>query len=78
MTPIALPAQLEDKSEKMVTSVDDDKIPDEPVKHIEDDRVQLKSSYDRLSIWQSLKTFKRAVLICGLTGFSASTDGKSI
>ncbi|OCF31052.1 hypothetical protein I317_06846 [Kwoniella heveanensis CBS 569] len=37
--------------------------------------VQLKSSYDRLSVLQAMGVFKRSVLICGIAGFAAATDG---
>ena len=37
---------------------------------------QLKSSLDKLSLWQSAWTFRKAVLIAGIAGFSAVTDGE--
>lgn len=37
--------------------------------------VQMKSELDALSWWQTLKTFKRVVLIAGIAGFTAATDG---
>jgi hypothetical protein len=37
---------------------------------------QRKSNFDKLSITASLKTFKRAVLICTLIGFTAACDGE--
>jgi hypothetical protein len=38
--------------------------------------VQLKSEFDRLSILQALWTFRKTVMICGLAGFCAATDGQ--
>ncbi|WVW83082.1 hypothetical protein I302_105100 [Kwoniella bestiolae CBS 10118] len=38
-------------------------------------QVQLKSSLDKLSLFECLSTFKRSVIICALAGFAAATDG---
>lgn len=38
--------------------------------------VQLKSQLDRLTILQSVKTFKWAILICAGAAFTAATDGR--
>ncbi|WWC60692.1 uncharacterized protein I303_103268 [Kwoniella dejecticola CBS 10117] len=38
-------------------------------------RVQLKSSLDKMSLSQSLSTFWRSILVCGFAGFAAVTDG---
>lgn len=37
--------------------------------------VLMKSELDNMSWWQTLVTFKRVVLICGMAGFTAATDG---
>lgn len=36
----------------------------------------LKSAFDGLTIFQTLRVFWKTVLICALAGFSASTDGQ--
>lgn len=54
------------------------------INHIEGDKVdapheqivQKKSSFDNLTWWQTITTFRRAVLICGVVGISAATDGR--
>jgi hypothetical protein len=37
--------------------------------------VPMKSELDDLSWWRTLVTFKRVVLVAGLAGFTAATDG---
>jgi hypothetical protein len=39
--------------------------------------VQLKSTFDSLTAYQAITTFKRSVWICVLAGFCAATDGES-
>jgi hypothetical protein len=51
-----------------------------PIEDLKQDRLldaQLKSSFDDLTIFQALKTFKKAALICAIAGIAASTDGTS-
>ena len=38
---------------------------------------QLKSRLDKLTLWKSAWTFRKAVLIAALAGFSAVTDGEA-
>jgi hypothetical protein len=38
-------------------------------------RGQVESGYEGLTIWQTIKHFKIACLVCGLATFAASTDG---
>jgi hypothetical protein len=40
--------------------------------------VQLKSELDLLSVWQTARVYRNALIICGLAGFAAATDGKRI
>lgn len=37
--------------------------------------VQMKSSLDKLSVWQALKAYKRVSALCMFAAFSASLDG---
>lgn len=37
--------------------------------------VQLKSELDDMTWWKTLVTFKRVVLVAGIAGFTAATDG---
>ncbi|WWD10134.1 hypothetical protein V865_008268 [Kwoniella europaea PYCC6329] len=38
-------------------------------------QVQLKSRLDTLTVFESISTFRRSVIICALAGFAAATDG---
>ena len=37
---------------------------------------QYKSKLDNLSTWESIKVFRKTVLICSLAGFTACLDGE--
>lgn len=37
--------------------------------------VQLKSTLDNLGVWETVKVYRTALIICGLAGFAAATDG---
>jgi len=37
--------------------------------------IQLKSELDLLSVWQTAKVYRNALIVCGLAGFAAATDG---
>lgn len=37
--------------------------------------VQMKSTMDRISVWQAVKTYRRVSMICMAAAFSASVDG---
>ena len=39
---------------------------------------QATSGYEGLSLWQTVKTFKVATLVCFAASFSAATDGYQI
>lgn len=36
---------------------------------------QIESGYEGLTVWQTIKHFKVACLVCGLATFAAATDG---
>jgi hypothetical protein len=40
--------------------------------------VQMKSQFDRLSMFKAISTFRKTALICLVAGFCASTDGGSL
>ncbi|VUC26714.1 unnamed protein product [Clonostachys rosea] len=50
----------------------------QPGEKIDDARGQAISGYESLSIFETVKTFKMATLICFLAAFSAATDGYQI
>lgn len=39
---------------------------------------QATTGYEHLTIWETIKTFKMATLVCFLAAFSAATDGYQI
>lgn len=49
---------------------------DEPIKTEILQHAPLKSAFDGLTIFQTLRVFWKTVLICAMAGFSASTDGE--
>jgi hypothetical protein len=50
----------------------------QPSEKIDDARGQAISGYESLSVFETVKTFKMATLICFLAAFSAATDGYQI
>lgn len=49
--------------------------------HVEADAAaqgQATSGYETLTLWETLKTFKVATLVCFMAAFSAATDGYQI
>jgi hypothetical protein len=40
--------------------------------------IQLKSQLDLLSVWQTVKVYRNALIVCGLAGFAAATDGQPL
>lgn len=50
---------------------------DEQLDAIKEGRdVQLKSEFDSLTVWQTVKVYRNALIVCGLAGFAAATDGE--
>jgi hypothetical protein len=46
--------------------------------HLEAKRAELWSEYQNLTVWQTMKTFKWAAVICLAVTFSAATDGYQV
>jgi hypothetical protein len=66
-------------SDKEITTAKDQ--PDhieQGLEKLDRDRPQLKSGFDELSVWQTVKQFKYATLVCIAVCFAGSADGYQV
>lgn len=70
--PISFAAELEVKQDDVVHI--EGKVPDSAVP----DRAELYSEWQNLSVWQTVRAFRWAIVFCFLAAFSAAADGYQV